>query len=221
MITTYNVNLIDVHSIDQIDGKWLRKDFKELLEILEFGDTGEATDTDLMELLYMAISDLEPQEAAEIVLKYKLGTELTAGQIDQISNDMLKENVAEHYSDISFHSNLFDINVLLHKAYNGKFPHAKASVIRLSIKPQQETDIVIDRKIVLKCLAPIIDDHAIIKRLYINQFLGEEEFQEATAIIWYFKALENDQYEIITSDYWINKNHFTASEADVNIEIQE
>jgi hypothetical protein len=221
MITTYNVKLIDIHSIDQIDGKWMRKDYLELLEILEFGDTGEATDTDLKELLYLCISDLEPQEAAEIVLKYKLGNELTAGQIDQISNDMLKENVAEHYSDISFHSQLFDINVFLHKAYNGKFPLAKASVIRISITPKHETEIVIDKKMALKCIAPIIDDHAILKRLYINQLLGEEEFHEAAAIIWYFKVLENNEYEIITSDYWINNNHFTASEADVHIEIEE
>jgi hypothetical protein len=221
MIITYKVNLIDINSIDQINGKWSRKDYLELLEILEFGDTEEATDNDLKELLYLTISDLEPQEAAEIVLKYKLGNELTAGQIEQISNDMLKENVAEHYSDISFHSRLFDINVLLYQAYNGKFPNAKASVIQLSITPQQESDIIIDEKLVLKCLAPIIDDHAIIKRLYKNQFLGEEEFQEATAIIWYFKTLKNDQYEIITSDYWINKNHFIASETDVNIEIEE
>jgi hypothetical protein len=39
----------------------------------------------LPELLEMAISDYEPNEAAEIVLAYKLGEELNEGQIEQIS----------------------------------------------------------------------------------------------------------------------------------------
>jgi predicted nucleic acid-binding protein len=217
----YKVSLLDVSSIHEIDGKWSHDDYIALLDVFEFGDPGDATDKDLKELLYMAISDFEPQEAAALILQHQLGEELNEGQIEQISHDMLKENVAEHYSDISFHSRLFDINELLFKAYNGKFPHAKASVIKVQLVPHHKTDIEVDEAIALKCLAPIINDHAVIKRLYKNQLAGEEEFDEAADIIWYFKALENDQYEIITSDYWINDADFTASEKEVKIELEE
>jgi len=217
----YKVNLLDVSSINEIDGKWSHEDYIELLDLFEFGDPGDTTDNDLKELLYMAITDFEPQEAAALILQHQLGKELNEGQIEQISHDMLKENVAEHYSDISFHSRLFDINELLYKAYNGKFPHAKASVIKVKLVPHHKTDILMDEAIALKCLAPIITDHAVLKRLYKNQLAGEEEFDEAVDIIWYFKALENDQYEIITSDYWINNADFTASEMEVTIEIEE
>jgi hypothetical protein len=43
----------------------------------------------LSELLSMAITDFEPNEAAAIVLDYKLSDSLNEGQIQQISNDML------------------------------------------------------------------------------------------------------------------------------------
>lgn len=134
---------------------------------------------------------------------------------------MLKENVAEHYSDISFHSRLFDINEFLYKAYNGKFPHAMASVIKVKIEPHHKSDMVINEAIVIKCLAPMIDDHAVLKRLYKHQIAGEEEFDEAVDLIWYFKSLGNQEYEIITSDYWINNADFTSSETEVKIDIEE
>ncbi|WP_292900891.1 hypothetical protein [Nonlabens sp.] len=217
----YDVSLLDVTSINEIEGRWSHDDYMALLNVFEFGDPGEATDQDLKELLYMAISDFEPQIAAALILQHQLGEELNQGQIEQISHDMLKENVAEHYSDISFHSRLFDINELLYKAYNGKFPHAKASVIKVQLVPHHKTDMVVDEAIALKCLAPIINDHSVMKRLYNNQLAGKEEFVEAAAIIWYFKTLENDEYEIITSHYWINDAAFTALKKEVNIEIED
>ena len=39
----------------------------------------------------MAISDYEPEEAASIVLEYKLSHYLNANQIEQISNEMLED----------------------------------------------------------------------------------------------------------------------------------
>ena len=217
----YKVNLIDVTSIDEIDGKWSHDDYVQLLDVFEYGDPGEATDLDLKELLYMAITDFEPQEAASLILSHIFNGQLNAGQIEQISNDMLKENVAEHYSDISFHSRLFDINELLYKAYNGKFPHAKASVIKVKLTPHHDSDIIVNEAILLKCLAPIIDDHAVLKRLYKNQLSGLEEFDEACDIIWYFKSLGNNEYEIITSDYWINNQDFTSSDVEVKLDLEE
>lgn len=216
----FKVTLIDVTSINQIEGKWTNEDYIELLKLFEFGDTSGIDVKDLKEFLFLAITDFEPQEAAALLLHHQLGDELNEGQIEQISNDMLKENVAEHYSDISFHSRLFDINELLYKAYNGKFPLAQASVITIKIEPTQETETDIDKAIALKCLAPLINDHAIIKRLYKDQIAGEIPFPEANELLWYFKPLKNDVYEIITSNYWINKDDFILNHQEVNIELE-
>jgi hypothetical protein len=217
----YNISLEEINSIDEITDKWSRQDYLNLLELFEYGNAGDVKEDEILDLLKLVISDTDPQEAASLLLNYKLGEELNAGQIEQLSNDMLKENVAEHYSDISFHSRLFDINVFLYKAYNGKFPHARASVIKLKIQPIKESEHEVDEALILRAAAQLIDDHAIFKRLYTKQLTGEETFEEAQDIIWYFKSLSDHNYEIITSDYWINEADFKSSTATVDIEIDE
>jgi hypothetical protein len=52
----------------------------------------------LSELL--SITDFEPNEAAAIVLDYKLSDSLNEGQI-QISNDMLIDKISEEYPEIA------------------------------------------------------------------------------------------------------------------------
>jgi len=219
----YKVTIDDITSIDEIADKWNHDDYINLLELFEFGDTGDATDQYLKELLFLAISEYEPQEAAEIVLRYKFNDELNDGQYDQISNDMLKENVSEKYSDIALHSRLFDVNEFLYKAYNGKFPHAKASVIQFTATPKTDTDIAIDEAAALRLLSPGIDPHAILQRLFKDQIEGKEEIEEAQHIAWYFKPLTDHQYELITSNYWISEDEVISGEfeADLPEEIEE
>jgi hypothetical protein len=92
----------------------------------------------LSELLSMAITDFEPNEAAAIVLDYKLSDSLNEGQIQQISNDMLIDKISEEYPEIAMQAPLYHINQLLFKAYNGKFPNAKATVMEFSVMPSKE-----------------------------------------------------------------------------------
>jgi hypothetical protein len=69
----------------------------------------------LSELLSMAITDFEPNEAAAIVLDYKLSDSLNEGQIQQISNDMLIDKISEEYPEIAMQAPLYHINQLLLK----------------------------------------------------------------------------------------------------------
>ncbi|MGB5981564.1 MAG: hypothetical protein WBG46_05425 [Nonlabens sp.] len=213
----YDIEILDFKTIDEIKDKWSHDDYVNLLEIIEFGDTGDASDQDLKELLFLALSEYEPQEAAEIVLRYTFKDELNDGQYQQISNDMLKENVAEHYSDISFHSRLFDVNVFLYKAFNGKFPHARASVIKFKAVSKHPDASVLDKADALRLLSEGIDKHSIFKRLYKNQISGEESFDEANDIAWYFEELGDDTYELITSDYWISENEIIAGKFESSL----
>jgi hypothetical protein len=59
------------------------------------------------ELLGMAIWLYEPNEAAEILLAYKLGEELNEGQIEQISHNMLIDKVCEEYPEIHMQASCF------------------------------------------------------------------------------------------------------------------
>lgn len=208
----YRVTIDDVSSIYEIENAWTHDDYVNLLELIEFGDTGDATDQDLRELLFLALSEYEPQEAAELVLRYRFKDEFNDGQYEQISNDMLKENVAEKHSDITLHSKLFDVNEFLYKAYNGKFPHGKASVIQFTATPIQQEAKDLDESDSIRLLSAGIDPHAILQRLYKDQISGKEDFPEAAHIIWYFKKTGDYSYQLTTSDYWINNDDFIKGE---------
>ena len=49
---------------------------------------------EIREYCLMSISDKEPEEAAEILLKYQLEDQLTAGQIKQISHEMQTDKMS-------------------------------------------------------------------------------------------------------------------------------
>lgn len=213
----YQVNISDISTIYEIAGKWNRRDYLKLLELFEFGDPGDVSDQDMKELLYLAISEYEPHEAAEIVLRYKFQDELNDGQYEQLSHDMLKENVAEHYSDISFHSGLFDVNEFLYKAYNGKFPHAKASVIEFTATPESATSVSLDKASALRLLCTGINPHSILKRLFKDQINGDEDFDEAAHIAWYLKETGENNYQLITSEYWISNDEIIAREFEATL----
>jgi hypothetical protein len=64
---------------------------------------------------YLDFTDFEPNEAAAIVLDYKLSDSLNEGQIQQISNDMLIDKISEEYPEIAMQAPLYHINQLLLK----------------------------------------------------------------------------------------------------------
>jgi hypothetical protein len=64
-----------------------------------------------------------------------LSDSLNEGQIQQISNDMLIDKISEEYPEIAM-APLYHINCF--KAYNGKFPNAKATVMEFSVMPSKE-----------------------------------------------------------------------------------
>jgi hypothetical protein len=94
------------------------------------------------------ITDFEPNEAAAIVLDYKLSDSLNEGQIQQISNDMLIDKISEEYPEIRCRL-LYIISINCFLKYNGKFPNAKATVMEFSVMPSKEDAEKIDKR---KCL---------------------------------------------------------------------
>jgi hypothetical protein len=94
----YQIIIKRIDTVNEV-GYWSDEDF-QLLGKFNFPDAETAEKKNLPELLEMAISDYEPNEAAEIVLAYKLGEELNEGQIEQISHNMLIDKVCEEYPEI-------------------------------------------------------------------------------------------------------------------------
>ena len=164
----------------------------------------------------MAIADFETNEAASIVLDYKLSEDLNKGQIDQLSHEMLLDKISEEYPEIHLHKTLFNVNQLLYKAYNGKFPNTKATVVDFEIAALGNADKKITKEIALKCLTKNLDSHNIAIRLFGNQLNAEEEFNEANDVIWNLQQQEAN-YSMITSEYWMSKDEFLSDEFEAEI----
>ena len=213
----YHVIINKVKTVDELPGAWSNQDLVELLDRFGFPDASKSNPGELKELLNMAISDFEPAEAAAILLDYRLSESLNEGQIDQMSHDMLLDKISEEYPVIALHHQLFNINQLLYKAYNGKFPSAKAIIAEFEISSEDSGSEEITKEVVLKALQHTLNDSNLIKRLFTDQLEGKVNFEEADSIIWDLTKIEGNQYKLITSEYWIARDEFLEAEFDAEV----
>ena len=210
----YHIIINSVKAVDSLENAWSKADYLQLLDKFGFEDSGENTsEKELLELLFMAISDFEPEEAAAIILEYKLSDKLNENQIEQISHEMLLDKISEEYADISLHHQLFNINQLLYKAFNGTFPNAKATMVEFEITPNKD----VSKDVVLKALNATLAKSNVIKRLFHDALDGKEAFDEAESIIWDLKSTGETSYVLTTSEYWMSRDEFTEAEYDVKV----
>lgn len=215
----YQVTIKSAFSTDEIEDYWTNEDYVQLLEKFDYPDASDADAASLKELLFMAISDFEPKDAAVIVLTYKLSEQLNEGQIQQISNDMFFDKVCEEYPEIGLHSKLFHVNQLLFKAYNGTFPNAKATIVKCSFNPlEDETVKELTKEEVLKLLSNGLSESTLIKRLFDQAMSQNAPFPEAEDILWDLTTTDNVNFTIVTSEYWLNRDDIIASEFEGVIE---
>ncbi|HEY9169403.1 MAG TPA: hypothetical protein VIN72_07945 [Lutibacter sp.] len=216
----YNIKINSIKTVDEIKDYWTTEDYIQLLEKYNFPDAGTAKKENLYELLLMAITDFEPKEAAVIVLQHKLGEQLTEGQIDQISNDMLIDTVCEEYPEIELQYALFNCNQLLYKAFNGTFPSANATLIDCTITPiNVNADVKITKEILLKLFSNGLSDRNILKRLFGAQMDENAEFPEAEGIVWELKTNDNSNFKIAASENLIKDADFPALEFEGDYEV--
>ncbi len=213
----YKIEIKRVDTVDEVEGYWTSDDYVQLLEKFNFPDAASIQKENLEEMLAMAIEDFEPNEAAEIVLTYKLSDDLNEGQIQQISHNMLIDKVCEEYPEIHLQGRMYHINQLLYKAYNGKFPSAKASVIHFSMTPD-DAGKVLTRENVLKLLNNGLSNRNLIKRLFDDQISKNIPFPEAEGIIWELNTDDNVNYTLVTSENWINREDFVSGEFESELE---
>ena len=178
----YQIIIKRIDTVNEVEGYWSDEDFIELLEKFNFPDAATAEKKNLPELL------------------------------EQISHNMLIDKVCEEYPEIHLQGTLFHINQLLFKAYNGKFPNAKASVVHFSMTPVDGEVKELTAENVLKLLNNGLSDRNLIKRLFDDQMSKNIPFPEAEGIIWELNTKDNVNYSLVTSENWINNEDIIASE---------
>lgn len=219
----YNATINRIETVNEIPAYWTNEDYANLLVLFEFPDASDIKKENLLEYLKMAITDMEPSEAAAILLHYKLGDRLNEGQIQQISNDMLIDKVCEEYPEIDLHAPLFHINQMLFLAYNGKFLNASATILECEIQTEDENNTeTLNKEQVLKTLAFGLSDSALLKRLFSEQLAQEQVFEEANSILWDLEKTNANTYKITTSEYWLSKADFNTGEFQARLtEVKE
>ncbi|AMM52140.1 hypothetical protein TH61_14415 [Rufibacter sp. DG15C] len=209
----YTLTIASASTIEEVAEYWTSQDYIQLLEKFNFPDAASASPESLADLLAMAITDFEPNEAAALVLDYKLADHLNEGQIQQISNDMLLDKISEEYPDICLHAPLFHINQLLYKAFNGKFPNAKATLLHFTAIPQEPAqDAVLSKEGALCLLSQGLSESNLIKRLFSEQMAGTVPFSDAECIVWDLQSTGIHTYSLLTSAYWLSNEDVVAQE---------
>ena len=206
------VKINEVTVTDELENAWKNADFKELLKRFDYPDAESVADDEVQDFLFMAINDFEPEEAAAIVLEYKIGDALNEGQINNLANEMLREKMAEKYTDIDLHKPLFEVNQLLYKAYNGKFPHTQVNIIDFELEDQNDTPAEITKEIVLKALSHGLSENNLLNRLLGDQLEGKAPFPEAEGIVWELTDTGAGTYRMITSEKWLTREDFVSFE---------
>lgn len=92
-----------LNTIYKIEGYWTNEDYIKLLEEFDFPGADNSKSEELWKILQMAITDFEPNEATEVLLRFKFGNRLSKFQIENISHELQTDKLAEEYPDISFH----------------------------------------------------------------------------------------------------------------------
>jgi len=210
------VKIIELKTVNELDFYWTNKDYLNLLKEFDYPDVEKIKENEILEYLFMAISDFEPANAAEILLKYKMSDKLNDGQIQNLSHEMLIDKVAEHYVEPAFHFDLFNINQFLRKAYNGRFPDTEATVITASFQGVN-LDSEITKEILIKSLCYGLKKSNLIVRLFADQIEGTEPFDDAGKVIWDYRKSSENTMEIITSKNWIDKEDFEQMEFETDV----
>lgn len=208
----YSVKINGIKTVDELVGAWTNDDLIELLKRFNYEDADKVSPSELRDYLFLAIADYEPNEAAAILLDYQLSEQLTEGQIANMSNEMEREKVAENYSDIYIHRQLFDVNQLLFKAYNGKFPNSKATRVEFEAKEVPDHATEVTKEIALKALKGALSDRSLVNRLFGDHLESDIAFPEAEGIVWELNDKGNHQFELVTSENWIAEEDFVNEE---------
>ncbi|MFC7357211.1 hypothetical protein ACFQO1_05905 [Jejudonia soesokkakensis] len=205
-------------TIERIPDSWKPTDFTAVLKLLEYDDVATLAENELEEMTILALSDLEPHEAAELLMQYIFSKdELNKGQIQNMGNEMQTEKAWEEYAGIELHKQFFIVGDLLYKTFGGgTFPHPEAVELTVQLTFANEHAVQEFKKSepsnILKVIALGLPETVVLNRLY-KEHLQEEEMEEASHILWQTQ-LESDggltlTYRIISSEYWVEAFKYT------------
>lgn len=219
MANAFRVQVQSFANLLEIEGARTTADFAALLDAMEYGDTSGMSDEELRDMCLLSLQDLEPAEAAYVVLKQDMSDALRDGQARNLSSEMLDEKLWEEYADSALHERFFKAGSLLYAASPGAFPKPDAVSVTLEVTASNDAsrDLLTEtpnESFLVRLLADGMDDHAILNRLYEDELKGTS-FPNAAEVVWIVRAnrVSNDalKIQVIGSGNWLDPLKETES----------
>ncbi len=206
----FTVERLSFASLNELPDSWQNQDYKELLTKMNYDNPDEINTAELGEMCQMSLTDLEPREAAETVLSYLFPDELTEGQIENLSHQMLTEKLWEENPQLPLHKGFYQATQLLHTAFNGTFPRTQAVQFQVKCTAENPADLALFNEApaapLVRLLAQGMPDNVLINRLFSDQLAGPV-FEEAKSILWELKTVAKDDksltFDVISSTNWL------------------
>jgi hypothetical protein len=218
-MTKYRVAVDDIEELAELEDNWLPADYIAILTSLDIADATQIDVADLREMTLFALQDLEPPQAAAVLLKYKLGTKLSPGQIKNYSIESQHERLWEQSADLALHQSLFAVAGMLNAVNAMAFPVPDALRVSLSIQCDDTAQLAVfsdamNRVLLIQMLSVGMSESAILNRLFGEQ-IAAGKVPDADSIIWRIAVDSSDdsmrRIKITSSAYWLNALRETES----------
>lgn len=212
MKAVFQVNVLGFSNLLEIEGARTSADFAGLLEAMAYEDVSEVSESDLREMCIMSLQDMDPAEAAYVVLKYDMGGVLRDGQARNLASEMLEEKLWEEYADSKLHERMFNAGSLLYAAFPHAFPKPDAVHIQLDVLAENAAAKELlttspDESFLVRLLADGMESRAVLHRLYGKELTGTS-FPNADEIVWIVRTQPSSEMtmkiDVISSSYWLD-----------------
>lgn len=231
MNSEFDVEILSFQKISKIENAWMADDYKALLSMMDIDEEelSGMSESDLKEMCLMSLNDFKDQESAKFLLSHLFKDVISEGKMDQLSHQMVENNLWEEHADAAFHKSLFNAYGLLREAYNGTFsePTGVKFSVKITAKSKDSFEIFEQslHAVMVRLLSNGMNESAILNRLFEEKISGEN-FPDAKNIIWILKensiTEKERQYEITSSYLWFGElEDVTSFEAQAHPDIEE
>ena len=210
----YQVDVLKLHEVHELPNAWNKATLLCLLDSIEYEDATSILDEELKDMATLALSKLEPAEAAKVVLELRLGDLLTAGQRQNLAEDLKGDRLWEEHAEISFHEELFNVGCILNWAFPNEFPLPDAVMIELKVTSLNSESAENLKNMTSSFIARLLNDgmneNNTIYRLF-DENIASNSFTDAEHAIWKFieeNLPETDHSKtltIYTSWNWVDE----------------
>lgn len=200
--------------VHELPNGWTNDHFIELLNLIDYEDIDSIPLDELKDMTAMALSDLDTDDVAVILLEMRLGDRLNKGQRQNLAEEFKSDRLWEEYADIQDHEELFNVACMLYWAFPKQYSEPDIVRIVVQVKGTNAVSLINLQEPKASFLARLLndgmDDHNIIHRLFDDKIVSNT-FAESDHIIWTFSdsGINTDNttntFTIYTSWNWVDE----------------